>query len=286
MARTIRNTPISRCLAPFLAALAVALMVLAPGAKADPDLDQALVLYRDGAFREASEAASPIGTAEGLALAARASLAYAAYGAAQEEKLAALDRGEGFARSALEIDPDNIGALLHLSIALGYRARIEGYLKAHFAGRAKEAKKLLDHALAVAPGDAMANAALGAWNAEVVVGGGRLLAATIYRASAKKAIGHFRRALEIEPGNPVIRIEFAKALLDMKPSRNKSLALEQLDTALAVEPGDAFGGIIFGHGRQLRAAIGKDGGRAIKALLKSLEPFGPRASRAATGRPR
>ncbi|MFQ5534142.1 MAG: hypothetical protein ACE5EM_04885 [Sphingomonadales bacterium] len=267
----------------FVICAAMALTFWAGGARADSAYDRALSLFHDGAFEEASDLASRIETADGLALAARARLAHAAYVAPPGENLDALTQSQALARRALEADPDNVEALLHLSIALGYQARTEGYIKAHFAGRAREARKLLDRALVLDPEGGWSHTAMGGWHAELVVAGGGLLAAALYRASAKKAIFHFREAIAAQPENPVMHVEFAKALLRMKLRKYRTMALEQLDIALTLEPSDAFERMVQDKGRLLRAALNEGDRRMIKALLVKLEPF---AAHGSTGRPR
>ena len=263
------------CLA---AALALAIW-LAPFARADDIMAddimaEALALYRQGAFREAADMTWRIDDAEGLAFAARATLAYAAYVAAPDEDIAALERGEQLARSALARDPDNIEALLHLAIALGYQSRVKGYIKSHFAGRAREARKVIDRALDSDPEHAWSQAAKGAWHAELVAVGGALVVRVLYRASAKKAISYYQRAMELLPDNPTIRIEFAKAMLRMNRQKYLASARDQLTKAMTLEAGDSFEEIIWRQGRRLLDAVQKGNRSEIKAVLDEMEPFG------------
>ncbi len=257
------------------ATLALGLVIwLVPFARADDIMVEAVALYRQGAFREAADMTWRIDDAQGLAFAARTTLAYAAYGAPPDQDIAALERGEQLARAALARDPDNIEALLHLAIALGYQSRVKGYIKSHFAGRAREAGQVIDRALDIDPKNAWSHAAKGAWHAELVAVGGALVVRALYRASAKKAISRYQRAVELVPDNPTIRIEFAKALLRMNKRKYLASAHDQLAVAMTLEAGDAFEEIIWRQGRRLLDAV-KQGDRSeIKAQLDKMEPFG------------
>lgn len=256
-------------------AAALALVIwLTPSAHADDVMAEAADLYRQGAFREAADLTWRIDDARGLAFAARTTLAYAAYDAPPGEDIAALDRGEQLARAALARDPDNVEALLHLAIALGYQSRVKGYIKSHFAGRAREAEQVIDRALDIDPRHAWSQAAKGAWHAELVAVGGALVVGALYRASARKAISHYRRAMELLPGNPTIRIEFAKALLRFNKRKYLARARDQLAKAMSLEAGDAFEEIIWRQGRRLLDAVEEGDRRKIKAVLEEMEPFG------------
>lgn len=255
-------------------AAALALVIwLAPHARADDVMAEAVTLYRQGAFREAADLTRRIDDARSLAFAARATLAYAAYVAPPGEDIAALEHGEQLARAALARDPDNIEALLHLAIALGYQSRVKGYIKSHFAGRAKEAGKVIDRALDIDPRHAWSQAAKGSWHAELVAVGSALVVRALYRASAKKAISYYQRAMELLPGNPTIRIEFAKALLRMRKKKYRARAREQLTKAMTLEAGDAFEEIIWRQGRRLLDAVEEGNRRKIKTVLDEMEPF-------------
>ena len=257
-----------------LAAALVLVIWLVPSARADDVMAEAAALYRQGAFREAADLTWRIDDARSLAFAAKATLAYAAYGAPPGEDIAALDRGEQLARAALARDPDNIEALLHLAIALGYQSRVKGYIKSHFAGRAREAAQVIDRALGIDPRHAWSQAAKGAWHAELVAVGGALVVRALYQASAKKAISHYQRAMELVPGNPTIRIEFAKALLRINRRKYLASARDQLAKAMTLGAGDAFEEIIWRQGRRLLDAVEEGDRRKIKAVLEEMEPFG------------
>ena len=238
-----------------------------------PDIGQARALYAQGAFLRAAEEAAQIGTSDGLALAARAMLAYAAYEAPEAEKPARLDAAEGFAREALKRDPQNVEAMLHLVIALGYRARLDGAIAAHFRHRGSEAAKLLKRALARAPDSGWVHAALGGWHAETVAAGGPLFARTLYGASLGQAIANFERALQLLPADPVIRIEFAKALLRTRPKKYAGRAQALLEEAQKLTPRDAFERQVAKVGARILAASNSLSPKQTRALIERLEPF-------------
>lgn len=234
---------------------------------------RALALYGSGAFVEAAELAEREESAEGLTLAARAMLAFAAYRAPQEERQAALAKGESLARRALEKNPDYVEALLNLSIALGYRSRMEGPMKAHVAGHGSEAQGLIAKAIEREPNSAWAHAADGGWNAEVVRRGGGLLASLIYGASKKKAFRAFETAVSLSPEISVIRLEFAKALLRVGSKAQEDVARDHLEAALSRAPVDAMEGIAQEQARRLLEALDSGDKEQLENTLVAITPF-------------
>ena len=235
---------------------------------------EAEVLYRTGQFLEAAEVARKRDTAQSLAFAARATLMHAGYVATGEDASRELKTGEALARAAVEKDPTAVEGLLELVIALGYLSREEGYMKAHTDGYGKEAEELIEKAVGLAPDMGWAHAAEGGWNAEIIAKGGSFLGGLVYGASKKKAIEAFDKAVTLDPGNPTIRIEYAKALIRMQskhPDLDKVRA--QLDAALKSPARTASERIIQSQGRELMAALDGGSRRDLVALVDKLTPF-------------
>ena len=231
-------------------------------------------LFREGHFLEAAAIAEKHGTAESLAFAARATLMHAGYVAEGDEAVAELKRGEALARRAVAKDPDMVEGLLELVIALGYHSRQEGYMQAHMDGYGKEARRLIEKAMDLAPRMGWARAAYGGWNAEIVARGGPLLSKLAYGASRKKAIDSFEKAIAFDPDNPTIRIEYAKALIRMEPKRpDLDKIRAQLDAALSEPPKGAAERIIQAQGRELLAAVNADEPSGLDKVVDRLTPF-------------
>jgi len=243
--------------------------------------DQAQALFDDGRYAEAARLATIAGDSKGLALAARCWLAAAAYTLDGAEKSQALVAGEQAARAALAKNPDNIEALLHLVIALGYKSRDRGYIKAHFAGYGKEAGKLIDRALRLDRDNAWARAVKAGWHAEIVAAAGGLLAKILYGASRREADLNFEAAIGADPDNPVFRIEYAKALLRIGGRRATAKARHELETGLSLPATGAFEKRALAEAGELLAAANKGNRRQIVNTVRRLSPFAriPRSPR-------
>jgi len=233
--------------------------------------DSALSLYDQGQFVEAAKVATDLGTAAGDALAARALLLYAAHVAPEGEDVVFLERGEAAAARALVRDSDNVEAILHKVIALGYRARLEKPMAAHEAGYARTAKALLKRASDLDPDNPWVWATWGGWHGEIAQSAGSFFAGLLYGASAGKARESFRRAIKLAPDNPAIRVEYAKTLLGMgKDYRADARAV--LLEASALSARNAFEEILEGQGRRLLKAMDYDD-PSLKASLNAVTPF-------------
>lgn len=235
---------------------------------------EAEALYREGKFLEAAEMAKTHATAQSLAFAARATLMHAGYVATGDDASAELKSGVALARAAVAKDPTTVEGLLELVIALGYLSREEGYMKAHADGYGREAETLIEKAVALAPDMGWAHAAEGGWNAEIVANGGPLLGGLVYGASRKKAVESFDKAVALDPTNPTIRVEYAKALIRMRPKHpDLDTARTQLAAALKSPAESAADRIIQSQGKELMDVL--DGGdrRELVALVHKLTPF-------------
>lgn len=251
-------------------AILIACLALLLAAGADPG-DRAADLLRRGEFRAAAEAGQGLDTADGLAVAAKALLVLGAYELEGPARVAAVHEAEQAARRALALDPDHVDARLHLVVALGYRARIEGKAAAQRRGYGGTAKRLLDEAARLAPEDPWAHAIRGGWHAEVVAVGGPI-GALLFGASMKKAHSAFRRAINLDPANPGLRVEYAKAMLFVDRDLADAAAA-QLAEAAKHPPRDAFEAILARQGEALRAAIRSGNRAAIVAALDAATPF-------------
>ncbi len=213
-------------------------------------------------------------SAASLAFAARALLMHAGYIARGDQAVAELRQGEALARRAVAKDPDMVEGLLELVIALGYHSRQEGYLQAHSDGYGKEARRLIEKAMALAPDMGWARAAYGGWNAEIVARGGAFLGKLVYGATRQTAIQSFEKAIALDPDNATIRVEYAKALIRMEPKHpDLDKIRAQLHAALAKPPGNAVDRIIQGQGRELLDAVDSEKPSDLETVVDRLTPF-------------
>lgn len=169
-----------------------------------------LDLYLAGQFSQAEAAGIAESDAKGFAVAARAALADNAMH--DEPCLDCLKRAEDLARRAIAADPKLPEAHVYLAAAIGYEARIIGNIAAQSKGYASQAKRELDAALAIDPNDPWALAALGSWHIEIVRAAGPTLARWLFDAHFEVGQDYYSKAFAAEPGNLVIRYQYALAL--------------------------------------------------------------------------
>jgi hypothetical protein len=202
--------------------LVLASAVLAGG------LDQAERLYREGILLEAATLARSEGSADGLSLAARATLVDAAYLAAPEDQMALFERAAEDARQALALAPDLVDAHLQLALALGLIADRQDPITVHVNGHAAEGRELLERAKTLAPDDPWAHGLLGIWHLQVVRRATAPLAEALYDASEETGVELCARSKALAPGGLAMRYGCALSLLELDPERHAQAALADL----------------------------------------------------------
>lgn len=226
----------------LLAALGVLLLAHSSGwARA---LDEAERLFERGNMLEAARLGKSDGSADGLALAAKALLVDAIYMAPRTARLDLLDRAADAARAALALDPEHVDAMLRLAMALGHRAEMDDPVSAHMSGDAEEGRELIERARTLAPDDAWTHGLFGVWHLQVVRHGGDALAGSMYGASREEGIRLCEHALALDPAATAIRFGCARSLLDIDPERYREVALEELRKVVAAPAEDAAGRLI------------------------------------------
>src|SRR5262245_57332983 len=110
------------------AVVLIASIVFQPAHAAE---NAALAQFEKGDYLGAAKVAAAEGTATGLALAARATLADATL--RDMPCMECLQNAEAFARKSIAVDPNNMEGHIHLAVSLGYQARIIGPMRARFA---------------------------------------------------------------------------------------------------------------------------------------------------------
>ncbi len=208
--------------------LLVALAVLAAssGAAAQP----AELLYEQGAFDAAYEAAVHVPSATTLLLAARAAIDHAVYrlapsGAPLEEQVAWLRRGLAAADRAAELDPTSAPAVVQQARARGEIARRTGVLRN--LDVAPQLRELFERALTLDPDDADALVGLAMWHLELVERG----VAWLYGGDRNEILPLLERGVAAAPEQLNLRVEYATAL---RALGQEEAAREQLQIALAL----------------------------------------------------
>jgi hypothetical protein len=219
----------------LIAAGVALLLVAAAGPPSNPRAED---YYDRGGYLAAAKAGEDDGSAAGLSIAARATLADATL-----RDMACLDclkRAENYARRAIMTDAKYSEGHVELAASLGFQARLVGSLRARLRRYPEQAKEAIDAALKLTPNDPWALSAAGGWNIEVVRIGGSFLGGIFYGASVDDGIALYRKAIAADPGNLVISFNYALSLTgyDFEDKRLEIMAV--LDAIARGEPRDAY----------------------------------------------
>ena len=237
--------------------LAVALaLAVTPACAAD----NLYPLYAAGRYDDAIRAGTEAGNAEGFAIAARAAMAQAAM--QPQPCLPCLQRAEAFARESVAADNTYPDGHVWLEASLGLEGRIQGMIRAR--ANVGVAKTELETVLRSDPRNAFALAGMGAWNIEIVRGGGALLAGLIYGAHEADGLTLFDRAVQAAPDNVAVRYQIALCLAGYQPEKFHARIAQDLDAAIHSAPQTVYEKFIQARAAELLQAQGDDAAFAAK----------------------
>jgi predicted Zn-dependent protease len=158
----------------------------------------------------------------------------------QETKLAmfldVVHRAEELQKAA----PDIANGWYFYAQAMGRYGQGISVAKALAEGLGGKVKGALERTLALEPKHADANIALGAYNANVVNKMGGLVARLTYGATKESAVEHFQRAMKLNPGSAVARIEYANGLAMLFGKAKLAEATKLYEDAARCEAADAM----------------------------------------------
>ena len=229
--------------APLLTCLAIAHAVLLASAASAQSIEAAHAAFVEGQFVEAAELAEALKTSEGYSLAAECLAIYSYHIAKDNEKQALFERATRLAQEAVRLDPHNPDAYLHLAHALGRYTQTIGIMEAIKKGYPEKVHEALEEALRLAPEMAVVHMSLAAWHAEARHSGG-FMAGVLYGASEEEALAHYKKALELAPGDKTVLAEYAHGLLLLNRDANHGQARDLLARAIEVPAKDAYNRII------------------------------------------
>lgn len=228
-------------------------------------------LYRDGRFEDVVAQARKIGTADAMALAARAQIARAVSARLGEAHIDTVHAAEDLARAALAKDDRNVEALVQLVVALGLRARHMGPMSAYILNLATEAKIYLDRAYRLAPQNPVVLAVYGAWHLEVAGKAGPQRAASYYGASLDQGKRMFERALATEPDNILFLYNEALLLLAFDQAQdhtgNRREAVDLLERIQRSEPRDRLQRVLQSRAADLLNELIRHDEASLSALV-------------------
>jgi len=204
------------------------------------ELQQAWRLFHAGEFERAASMGAELGGA-GDCVASRATAIYANYLEPDEaRKLALFDAAAKAAQRAAEALPAHANAHYLRAYALGRYSQGISVLVALSRGLGGTVKACLEQALKLDPAHADAHTALGTYHAEIIDKVGALVGGLTYGANRDEGLAHYLKALALNPGSAIARIEYANGLLLLFGKTRGAEAEKLYREAAAIEPADAM----------------------------------------------
>lgn len=203
-------------------------------------LQEAWRLYHKGEFQKSVELGLSLGF-PGYCVANKATLVYADHLAHGRDKRLALYEETGHRAEQVRSHlPDHANSHYLRAIALGRHSQSASVIEALTHGLGSIIKDCLETTLKLEPEHAEAYMALGIYHATVIEKVGKMVARLTYGADKKESLLCFESALELAPGSPLIRIEFANALLAMFGNKRLNEATDAYVSAAEMVPADAM----------------------------------------------
>ena len=254
----------------------LACVVCLAHARADDDglPAAARLAFQEGRYAEARHQAEAQATAPALAFAARAVIADAIT-RPDGFCMDCLKQAQALARKAAALDPGVVEAHLQEAVALGFLGRAMGIAAARREGLAEKVRATLDRALALDPGNPWAEASLGAWHLEIVTHAGPLLASILYGADETEGLALYRRGLGKIGDEPMLRYQFALALLarGTTPLENEAgIILQQIATSTQ---SDALARFVRSRSARLLDVMAAGQADERARLVRALQGYGP-----------
>ncbi len=249
----------------FWISLLIGALCLSAHAPACAALDEDVVAkFESGAYEEAAEAATALGDAQHLALAARSLNARPYLEADNRVARKVAKRALKAAEQAIEADPTLVEAHLQAAISYAQRGARMAPVRAFISGAASKARERLDRALEMEPQNAWALSSSAAWHLEVARRGGE------GRFGSDPQVGQrqFVEARVAAPDNLSIAYECALRLLAYDTLDWRPEALDALAAAIALEPADAFERAVQARAIEFQAAI-EQGREAERAFIEA-----------------
>jgi tetratricopeptide (TPR) repeat protein len=235
---------------------------------------KAQLAYAAGNFIHAATIAENEGSAEALAFAARARIADAVMRSGTYCK-ACLTTAETIAQTAVERDPKSAEGYIQLAVALGFRGRLIPLMDAKAERLPERGREAIDKALELAPHNAWALAARGAWNLEIVHRAGPVLADVTYGAGRTEGLRYFHEALAADPGNLLLHFHFALAILALDTGEFRREAIAALEAGYKDRRADALTKFTRKRADTLMSLLKGGKSDEIEALVRKFQGYPP-----------
>jgi hypothetical protein len=237
------------------------LSLAATPAVAAPDPD-AWAAFARGDYAAAVEAGKRAGTADDLALAARALNAAADFDGGKRSARRTADEALDLADAAIKLDPTLVEGHLQAGVSLALKGARMAPMSAFMSGIAGMARARLDEALRLDPDYPLALSTSGAWRIEVTRRGGGALKG----ADPEKGYAELMAARAAAPDEITIAHEAALRLIADGRPEWRDEGLVALDAAIAASPKTKFDADIQALSLEFKLAIAA-GRKAEKAFI-------------------
>lgn len=206
----------------------------------DTDVVNAWIAFHAGEFDTARKLGLDAGP-DGHAVANKATCIYAAYlEKSKDRKLTLFMQVAERCEKQQAQQPGNPAAFYWHAYALGRYSQAISVLMALAQGIGGKVQSSLETTLTLAPRHADAHIALGVYHAEVIDKAGAMVGSLVYGAKKSESIRHFRKALELNPGSAIARVEYANALAMLEGKSKAKEAIALCEEAAALIPHDAM----------------------------------------------
>ena len=197
-------------------------------------------LYHAGEFGAAVETGIAAGL-DGYSAANKSAAIYATYlekSEARKLKILgeAMERGE----EAIAGRPKDPNAFYFYALAAGRYSQGISVAKALSLGLGGRVKDALLQTIRLQPKHADAHIAFGSWNAEIVGKVGGMMARLTYGATRDAALEYFQRAIKLNPGSAIARVEYANGLALLFGRERLKDAEKLYAEAAKLKPADAM----------------------------------------------
>ena len=204
----------------------------------DVQVQAAWALFHAGEFQAAFDAGLKAGGA-GLTVANKAQCVHANYLEKSEKVRQAMFLEAAARAEAQQLDaPGMASAYYWQAYAVGRFGQGISVARALAQGLGSQVKTALEATIELAPRHADAHVALGAFHAEVIDKVGKLLGRA-QGADAAIGLKMFRKALELNPGSAIARVEYANGLVMLEGDKKMKEAELLYAEAAASTPLDA-----------------------------------------------
>ncbi len=230
--------------------------------------------YAAGNFISAATIAENEGSAEALAFAARARIA----DAVMREDIyckACLTVAETVAQRAIDRDPKAADGYIQLAIALGFRGRLIPLMDSRDERLPERGREAIDKALELAPHNAWALAARGAWNLEIVQRAGPVLADVTYGAKRAEGLRYFHEALAADPGDLLLHFHFALSILALDVDEYRTEAMAAIEAGYKDPRADALTKFTRKRADALNGLLKTGKSDEIEALVRRYQGYPP-----------